>query len=812
MRRLLRLVTRLGRPWPALALVVLALAACKRDGDTVLVVVVELSAPRPLDPVAQLRVKVEAGTSMFTHHFDGQGGNLPFPADFSLQLPSDMDARLRLEVIALGAGEKPLAQAVMEIVDLRRGERNMTRLFLACLTSCQAGLDGGVDAPMDAAGDLGPGRDAIPSCGNARIDPGELCDTGIPAGWPGACPPANCDDGVGCTLDRVIGSGCDMTCEHTVIVRFAAGDACCPANATAATDPDCSPTCGNGKLEAGETCDTLSATPLCPNESMGCDDRNPCTRDLLVSRGTCAAVCVHHPIRGATSGDGCCPVGVTATQDSDCPAVCGNWQKDPDEACDRALPSSNANGCPSSCEAATEGCKVRTLAGAGCGQRCVETTITRAVAGDRCCPSEGGKLAGRNLDLDCPILCDNGVLEAGEACDKRIPAGQPGACPTVCPATGNACLPSRLEGKADDCSARCRVEPITACSTSPDGCCPQGCVTAQDPDCSASCGNGVVDPGESCDTAIAQGTAGACPAACADTLACTLDRLVSAGTCHARCAYTLITQNVTGDGCCPEGGHHLLDGDCAATCGNKVVESPQETCDKGLPEGTLGACPQSCPALPAGCSRLALRGASDTCSSQCTLETVTACASDDGCCPPGCTRASDSDCPAVCGNSVVEPGESCDVGITAGKTGSCPALCDDGDACTENVTLGRRIDCTRSCRFDRITLCRGGDRCCPAGCTREVDADCAPPSCGNRKVEAGETCDPPGSCPTRCPDDGDPCTVESPIGDAKLCQARCVSEPRLTCSGGTADRCCPSGCVARTDVDCATPPEEPPLL
>ena len=186
--------------------------------------------------------------------------------------------------------------------------------------------------------------------------------------------------------------------------------------------------------------------------------------------------------------------------------------------------------------------------------------------------------------------------------------------------------------------------------------------------------------------------------------------------------------------------------------------------------------------------------------------------SNDGCCAPGCTQASDDDCPAVCGNNVIEEDETCDVGLSAGTPGACPALCSDGNACTKDVTLGRRIDCTRVCRFDPITLCRTGDRCCPSGCAQEADADCAAPTCGNRVVEATELCDPPNSCPARCADDGDACTSEILLGDAKTCNARCQSVPIRACSGATADGCCPTGCVPKTDVDCNAPPQQPPLL
>ena len=41
------------------------------------------------------------------------------------------------------------------------------------------------------------------------------------------------------------------------------------------------------------------------------------------------------------------------------------------------------------------------------------------------------------------------------------------------------------------------------------------------------------------------------------------------------------------------------------------------------------------------------------------------------------------------------------------------------------------------------------DGCCPAACNAGTDTDCA--GCGNQRIEPGETCDPPGTCPTSCP-------------------------------------------------------------
>jgi hypothetical protein len=69
-------------------------------------------------------------------------------------------------------------------------------------------------------------------------------------------------------------------------------------------------------------------------------------------------------------------------------------------------------------------------------------------------------------------------------------------------------------------------------------------------------------------------------------------------------------------------------------------------------------------------------------------------------------------------------------------------------------------------------------------------------------VERSETCDPPATCPTTCPDDGDACTREVLTGYAAHCNAACQHVPITACSGETADFCCPTGCTRATDVDC----------
>src|SRR6185369_4354693 len=143
----------------------------------------------------------------------------------------------------------------------------------------------------------------------------------------------------------------------------------------------------------------------------------------------------------------------------------------------------------------------------------------------------------------------------------------------------------------------------------------------------------------------------------------------------------------------------------------------------------------------------------------------------------------------VCGNGVLEPGELC-------EGTSCPTSCPN-QGCTIRVLQG--AGCQRQC-VDGGTIACGtnNDSCCPAGRTAMTDADCS--GCGNGRIEAGETCDPPGSCPN-C-NDADSCTTDTQTGSASTCNVVCSHTPK-TCSNAGKDQCCPMGCSAGNDSDCA---------
>lgn len=98
-------------------------------------------------------------------------------------------------------------------------------------------------------------------------------------------------------------------------------------------------------------------------------------------------------------------------------------------------------------------------------------------------------------------------------------------------------------------------------------------------------------------------------------------------------------------------------------------------------------------------------------------DTAPTCGEQDGICPSGCDANHDRDCTPICGNGVIEAGESCD--------GHCPRTDSDCDdyACKTGHVTGSADDCSASCTYEPITECTTGDGCCPSGCDSS-DGDC----------------------------------------------------------------------------------------
>jgi hypothetical protein len=277
------------------------------------------------------------------------------------------------------------------------------------------------------------------SCGDGRVSGEEKCDTAIEANKPGACP-TECPAPDSCLLGQKEGTGCMTRCTY-VSPTCANGDRCCPNNCTAATDTDCSGSCGDGIVDkdAGETCEpSAAAAPdggaVCPTACA--DDGNACTAEVRTgSPDKCNVSCSHVPITSTISGDNCCPVGANANTDSDCSPVCGNGIREGSEECDA---SSGCNAqCQSSITAQQQSC-LATYQYADADEACTRCMCTNCTASMVDCYGSGDPTikAGCAELISCGYhaRCLGRICYCGSATnssDGLCPVGANGSCKSV---------------------------------------------------------------------------------------------------------------------------------------------------------------------------------------------------------------------------------------------------------------------------------------------------------------------------------------------------------------------------------------------
>ena len=216
--------------------------------------------------------------------------------------------------------------------------------------------------------------------------------------------------------------------------------------------------CGDGVLETanGEACDDgntnggdgcnklcqLEAGFLCKDPGKPCTDIRVCGNGVLTSDETCDD-------GNTVSGDGCssdCKTVETGYQcrvpGKHCTPLCGDGKLYGGEKCDDGN-TANGDGCSSTCQIEP---------GADCPT-----------------PGQACKMA----------KCGNGILEKSELCDC-------GTDPTKLPSGCNS-VNGLFYGDGKGCSKTCTKEPT----------CQDGSGKTQA--CTASCGDGNLDPGEDCD-------------------------------------------------------------------------------------------------------------------------------------------------------------------------------------------------------------------------------------------------------------------------------------------------------------------------
>ncbi len=470
---------------------------------------------------------------------------------------------------------------------------------------------------------------------------------------------------------------------------------------------------------------------------------------------------------GSCTPDGCngnCPAYCEEGEDPDCglSGCCGDSTCNPGETCSSCAQDCGCNGgdicCSGSCIAPTcisnpdcsdgDSCTTDTCNNPGtCSSSCSNPPITSCINSDGCCPG-GCTILNDN---DCEAVCGDGSCNGTENCSTcaqdcscigddiccsgscvEADCSQNSECDDSDACTTNTC------SNAGTCSAECTFPEITFCVNS-DGCCPSGCTTGNDNDCSAECGDGTCNGAENCESCSADCScttgiccSGSCEeptcsnnSGCDDSDSCTNDSCNNAGTCSSSCSNPAITSCVNSDSCCPSGCTTANDNDCGLICGNEVCETGE--CSSGCSDCEVSDCcgnSQCNSGVGENCS---------SCSEDCSCGTGLCC--DGSCITPACADNS---------------------------------ACNDSDACTTD-SCNNPNSCSASCSY-APKECADNDGCCPAGCTNENDNDCSL-TCGDGQCTGTENC---STCQKDC---------------------GCVGE-KICCNGSCAETAC------KNDAEC----------
>lgn len=350
----------------------------------------------------------------------------------------------------------------------------------------------------------------------------------------------------------------------------------------------------------------------CVDPVADCGVAPPCQVATCTADATCAMVADATQNGTSCGTDLVCDNGACAPSS----ATCGDGIVDSGEQCDFGTGNGAGTGCETSCRFScamisgscedgdacngVESCGAVTVSGQG-GQRCVAGTAQSDGTGcgsGRICRNQACTAAS----------CGDGFTTAPEECDDADQDPVDGCgndCRFSCvsaDATRN-CTPTDAcagQGTCNDATHTCtpgtRLPDNTSCGTG--GYCAIGVCTQP------TCGNGVLEPGETCDDGALNGTAGSgcrtgCTYVCVDPMidcgtppSCQRWTCTSAHTCQAvadtvQNGMTCGTALVCNNGACGS----------AAVCGDGVIDaSGGETCE---PPNTL-TCDAACHLIVCG--------------------------------------------------------------------------------------------------------------------------------------------------------------------------------------------------------------------
>ncbi len=276
-------------------------------------------------------------------------------------------------------------------------------------------------------------------CGNARLDPGEVCDDGNQENNDACTNLCRKGNGQSCTEPVECDSNLctNNTCRSCVI------NADCPSNLC--QSGRCVDLCGNGKVDAGETCDDGNRVDgdACSNACrLGNGSR--CTEDQQCDSGLCKdGVCGSCTVNSECASNRCV--------NGKCLLLCGNRTLDPGEQCDDGNTASG-DGCNNRCQLEAGVVPVCGDTIIEQGEQCDDGAANSDILPDHCRTDCSQSRCGDGV-LDGGEQCDDGNTQNGDSCDQFCRSG-PGGGPLGTPCTpGSTCA----DGSTCPASGYCPV-------------------------------------------------------------------------------------------------------------------------------------------------------------------------------------------------------------------------------------------------------------------------------------------------------------------------------------------------------------------
>ncbi|MFA6039205.1 MAG: DUF4215 domain-containing protein [Candidatus Peribacteraceae bacterium] len=481
-------------------------------------------------------------------------------------------------------------------------------------------------------------------------------------------------------------------------------------------------TCGNGRLDAGEQCDTASF-----------NGTNNCST-------TCQYLTCGDSIISAHLGEQCEPIvqkamvydmqtGLwreeTRYSAPACGISCTTPVCDEDGRCiggckKRILPAcSSTSSSPKSSSSSTA--KAASSTSSSSLHAAASSAKSSSAASSAKASSASSKSsAASSVPPPLATMCGNGIVEKGEQCDdgQRNSATRPDACRLDC------LLPFCGDGVKDYRTAQ-REECDDENNANEDNC-TNACKIAR-------CGDGVVQTGkEQCDDG----------------------NVVNDDTCSNDCRLPSCGDGIKQDSESCDDGNDNDDDECTMgctqpRCGDGIVQKSRgEDCDNGPQNSNVAAdaCRLNC--VMAYCGD-GVRDTDEMRNEECDYGPANSDTQANAC------RRS---CKASrCGDGVVDAGEGCDDGNTVDGD-SCTETCqspkcgdgfvqrETGEACDDG-NMNDDDECTSKCLLpacgDGILQRRKAEQCDDANTVAEDDCTnrCMVPSCGDGIVQRTEQCD-----------------------------------------------------------------------